>query len=91
MALSILRDLDHRIKSSVLYSIMADETTDASNCEQIVIVIRHISDDLVPQEEFTGLAKVPSIDANTLTETIEDSLLRVNLSLKNCRGMVRAI
>ena len=37
-------------------------------------------------EEFTGLAKVPSIDANTLTETIEDSLLRMNLSLKNCRG-----
>ena len=47
MALSVLRDLAHRIKSSVFYSIMADETTDASNREQIVIVIRHVSDDLV--------------------------------------------
>ena len=86
MALSILRDLVHRIKSSVFYSIMTDETADASNREQIVIVIRHVSDDLVPHEEFTGLAKVPSIDANTVTETTEDSLLRMNLSLKNCRG-----
>eukprot|EP00731_Ephydatia_muelleri_P003599 Em0001g3599a len=77
MALSILRDLVHRIKSSVFYSIMTDETADASNREQIVIVIRHVSDDLVPHEEFTGLAKVPSIDANTVTETTEDSLLRV--------------
>ena len=51
-----------------------------------MIVIRYVSDDLVPHEEFTGLAKVPLIDANTLTETIEDSLLRMNLSLKNCRG-----
>ena len=86
MALSILRDLVHRIKSSVFYSIMADETADASNREQIVIVIRHVSDELVPHEEFTGLAKVPSIDANTVKETTEDSLLRMNLSLKNCRG-----
>ena len=51
-----------------------------------MIVIRHVSDDLVPHEELTGLAKVPSIDANTLTETIEDSLVRMNLSLNKCRG-----
>ena len=31
MALSILRDLAHRIKISVFYSIMADETADAPN------------------------------------------------------------
>ena len=92
MASSFLRDLACRIKSSVFHSIMADETTDASNHEQIVIVIRHVSDDSVPQEEFTGLAKVLSIDANTLTE----SLLRMNLSpaKKTAVGsamMVRAI
>lgn len=86
MALSILRDVAQNIKNSVFYSIMADETTDKSNREQIVLVIRHVNENLEPQEEFIGLTKVPSIDADTLTKTIEDCLLRMNLSLNNCRG-----
>ncbi|XP_056003508.1 zinc finger MYM-type protein 1-like [Ostrea edulis] len=67
MALSILRDVAQNIKNSVFYSIMADETTDKSNREQIVLVIRHVNENLEPQEEFIGLTKVPSIDADTLT------------------------
>jgi len=51
-----------------------------------MFVIRHVSEDLVPHEEFIGLSKVPTIDANTLTETIEDCLVRLNLSLNTCRG-----
>ena len=46
---------------------------------------RTIEDDLVQHEEFSGLAKVPSIDANTLIQTIE---LRMNLSQKTAVGSV---
>ena len=38
---------------------------------------------LVAHEEFTGLNKVDVIDSDTLARTIEDCLLRMNLSLNN--------
>jgi len=86
MALRILRDVAKDIHNSVYYTVMADETTNQSNKEQVVFVIRHVSENLVPHEEFIGLYKVPTIDANTLTKTIEDCLVRMNLSLNKCRN-----
>lgn len=55
---------------------MVDETTDQSNREQVVIVIRHVDSDLNVQEKFIGLCMVPSIDAATLTSVILDTLVR---------------
>ena len=42
MALSILRDISQNIRNSVYCSIIAGETTDVSNCEQCVLVLRHV-------------------------------------------------
>ena len=87
MALSMLRDISQNFRNSVYYPTIADETTDVSNREQCVLIIRHVDDDLVAHEDFIGLYKVDSIDSTTLTKTIEDCLLRMNLSLNNfCRG-----
>ena len=55
MALSLLRDIAQNIRNSVFYSIMADETTDTSNREQFVLVLRHVDKNLVAHEEFIGL------------------------------------
>ena len=63
---------------------MADETTDQS--EQVVIVLRHVDDELNVHEEFIGLYVVPLIDAQTLTGVIKDTLLRMNTSINNCHG-----
>jgi len=84
MALRILRNVVKGIHNSVYYTVMADETTDKSNREQVVFVIRHVSEDLVPHEKFIGMYKVPAIDANALAKTIEDCL--VKLALNTCRG-----
>jgi hypothetical protein len=65
---------------------MVDETTDQSNHEQVVIVIRHVDRDLNVHEDFTGLCKVPSINATTLTNVILDTPMRMNISLNKCRG-----
>lgn len=54
---------------------MVDETTDQSNREQVVIVIRHVDSDLNVQEKFIGLCMVPSIDAATLTSVILNTLI----------------
>lgn len=86
MALKILRDVAAHIREDGFFSIMVDETTDQSNREQVVIVIRHVDSDLNVQEEFIGLCMVPSIDAATLTSVILDTLVRMNISLSKCRG-----
>lgn len=65
---------------------MVDESTDQSNNEQVVIVIRHVDSDLNVQEKFIGLCMVPSIDAATLTSVILNTLVRMNISLSKCRG-----
>ena len=65
---------------------MVDETTDCSNKEQVVLVIRWVDGDLNVHESFIGLYSVPAIDANTLTTIIKDSLIRLNLSINKIRG-----
>ncbi|XP_052249555.1 zinc finger MYM-type protein 1-like [Dreissena polymorpha] len=86
MALRILRKVASDIKTNEFYTIMADETTDKSNREQVVVVFRHVDEDLNVHEDFVGFHQVNSIDANTLTSVIEDTLIRMNLSLSQCRG-----
>ena len=41
---------------------------------------------LIDHEDFIGLYQVNSIDANSLVIAIKDTLLRMGLSLSNCRG-----
>ncbi|XP_048732510.2 zinc finger MYM-type protein 1-like [Ostrea edulis] len=86
MALKILQDVASNIRENGYFSIMVDETTDQSNCEQVVIVIRHVDRDLNVHEDFIGLCMVPSINATTLTNVILDTLMRMNISLNKCRG-----
>ena len=86
MALSVLRDIAGNIHKGVFCNIMADEVTDSSNQEQFVLCLRWVDVDLNPHEEFIGLHVVPNIRADTLVACIQDVLIRMNLTLKNCRG-----
>ena len=45
-----------------------------------------MDDSLVDHEDFIGLYQVNDIGASTLTDTIKDTLLRMGLSLSQCRG-----
>ena len=85
MAQQVLRKVVHQFQST-FYTIMIDETTDFSNAEQVVIVIRWVSDDLSVHEEFIGLYKTDSIQAKSLVAIIKDTLLRLNLKMDLCRG-----
>jgi len=55
LALNIQRQISEKIQDAVCYSIMADETADVSNKEQIVICIRWVDNNLVAHEDFIGL------------------------------------
>ena len=86
MAQQILRDIAVRIQSAVYYTIMIDETSDCSKKEQVVLVFRSVSEDLVANEEFFGLYLTDSITSAALVAIIEDTLLRMNIKLEHCRG-----
>lgn len=85
MALQILREVASSIRRATL-SIMADETTDMSNREQLVICLQWVDDDLVPHEDFIGMQKVERIDAATIKSVILDVLVRMNLPMQKCSG-----
>ena len=86
MALQILRDVAANIGNSTFLSIMANETTDKTNREQVVICLRLVDDNLLPHEDFIGMHKVDNIDATTIRTVIHHVLTRMSLSMQKCRG-----
>ena len=86
MALSLVRQLSQNVRSSKCYTIMADECTDKANHEQFTICIRWVGEDLQDHEDFVGLYYVGTIDATCLEHAITDTLLRMGVSLSQCRG-----
>ncbi len=86
MSLQVLRKVAADLQDSPFLTVMADETTDSSNREQVTLIVRRVTEELEVHEEFLGLYHVASIDAGTLTAAIKDVLVRMNLSFKKLRG-----
>ena len=84
--MKILRDLASQIRKATFYSTMGDECTDVSNKEQFVLCFQWVDDDICVHEDFFSLYQVPDITANILVSAIKDTLIRINLSLQQCRG-----
>ena len=72
MGIHILRKISKELQNSAFLTIMEDETTDSSNHEQLVIVFRHVTADLLVHEEFLGLYQFSTIEAATLFDVIKD-------------------
>ena len=86
MALQIFRNVAANIQTAVHYTVMVDETTDQSNKEQVVLVLRWVDEALDVHEEFIGLYATSSTTAESLVSIIKDTLLRMNLKIEHCRG-----
>ena len=54
---SILETLLREIRDAALYSVIADEATDAANHEQLSISVRYVNKDGAPCERFLGFFK----------------------------------
>ena len=86
MASEVLQEVSSSLHRSPFLTVMIDETTDVSNCEQATIVLRQVTEEMEVFEEFLGAYQVPSIDSSTLTKVVKDVLCRYNLSLGKLRG-----
>ena len=86
MSLQIIREIGANLHRTQFYTIMADETPDASNKEQLVLCFRWVSDDLTVHEDFISFYQTDTSEANSLVNIIKDALLRLNLSISKVRG-----
>ena len=86
LALGIFQDIASSIQTAEFFSIMADETADISNQEQLVICIRWVDEELVVHEAFIGLRPVAETNASTITDAIKSILVEMNLDIMNARG-----
>ena len=86
MALNVLRKVVSSLRSTRFVTVMMDETTDASNFEQVVICLRWVDGNLDAHEDFIGLYKVACTEAATLFTVLQDVLVRLNISFNHLRG-----
>ena len=73
-------------KKAKFFSLMADEVTDSSNKEQVIVCLRSVDENFAPHEDFLGNHAVESIKADILVGVLKDTMLRMNLRLSDCRG-----
>ena len=97
MSHDIVNEMIHLISLDVLrkvlspiqdghYAILADESRDISNKEQLVTVLRWVDDAYTVREDFIGLFDLPKTDAQTIFNVLNDILTRCNVSPGLCRG-----
>ena len=86
MGNTILREILGFIRTSMWFSIIADEATDVSRNEQMSLTIRWIDDKYQIYEEPIGLVQLPNTKAQTIYSVIKDLLIRCSLPLSQCRG-----
>ena len=65
---------------------MADEATDSSNNEQLVVCVRWVDNKFEAHEDFIRIHTVENIKSDTFVTVLKDILIRLNISLSNCRG-----
>jgi hypothetical protein len=79
----ILKDTKN---NSGLFSLLADESHDISNKEQLTCILLWVSlPYLEINEDFIGMYLIKKPDAETIAASLKDILLRCNLMLDDCR------
>ena len=86
MSQQIVRDIAFEVREADFFSILADETADISNREQLVICLRWVDDKLQVHEEMVGLYQIENTGAEMIASSIKDALIRLNISIQKCRG-----
>ena len=68
------------------FAILADETADITNSEQLSISIKWVNESYGVCGDFIGLVHVPRITSDVITGAIKDVLFRCSLPQVQCRG-----
>ena len=85
MSLEVLRSLVKKIQNANFYSIMADETADVSNIEQLSFGVRYV-ENFEAFDTFIGLHELKNTTADHLVDTIKKILIACNFDFSKIRG-----
>lgn len=89
MGNTVLRSMVDQIRRSQQFSLIADDSRDITNKEQLTVIIKWVEkSDLSSHESFTGMYDLPKADAEGVTEALIDVVLRCNLDVKSVRWQV---
>ena len=86
MALGMMRQISANIQNATFFTIMADETADDSNKEQLVICIQWVDDCFVIHEDVIGMHPLERTTAHQVVAILKNALLRMNLNIQRARG-----
>ena len=88
LCLKLLRKIASDTAITGCYSILADEATDTSNSQQIVVCIRWVTKDIEVKEDFIGLVLLERAQADVIAAAIKDVLIRLSLPISNAKAML---
>ena len=80
----VICDLELEIRGG-FFSIICNKYTVISNKEQLTICIQWADKELEAHKDVFGFYNVPDISTETIVSAIKDGLLKLQLSLVNCR------
>ncbi|XP_078371338.1 zinc finger MYM-type protein 1-like [Oculina patagonica] len=86
IALCMLREISENIQNATFFTIMADETADISNKEQLVVCIRWVDENFAVHEDFIGMYPVERTTADHIVAVLKNCLISMHLSIENARG-----
>ena len=86
IALGMLRNIAKKLQAAKFFTIMADESADISNKEQLVVCIRWVDDDLTAHEEFIGLHPLKDTSSKAIFDVLSDAILRLGIKISDGRG-----
>ena len=86
LALGIFKEISSSILEAKFYTVMADESADVSNEEQVVICIRWIDDNLIAHEDFVSLKPVAKCTSEMIVNVIKETINQMRLKVSNLRG-----
>ena len=86
MGQTVLRQILSEIRSTMWFSLIADEASDISHHEHVSISIRWVDSNYSIHEDTLGLIQLPNTKAVTIFGVIKDILIRCSLPMSQCRG-----
>ena len=86
MSRAVVKSIIKNVNDAVYYAVIADETTDIANKQQMCITLRWVDEQLSAHEDFTGMYEISDASASGLSAVIQDVLVRFGLNIANLRG-----
>ena len=86
MGQDVLRGILVKIREAGYFGLMADETRDISNKEQLAVCCRWVDEGYNVHEDPLGLLQISSCTADSIVSHLKDVLVRCISSLNQCRG-----